>query len=82
MKKILTLILALTMVLTLSACGGNAEAPAEPAAKNDAAAVVTGVEDGVLTVGMECDYAPYNWTQMDDRWRSSIVIILLLCKRL
>ena len=27
---------------------------------------VTGVEDGVLTVGMECAYAPYNWTQMDD----------------
>ena len=26
----------------------------------------TGVEDGVLTVGMECAYAPYNWTQMDD----------------
>ena len=28
--------------------------------------VPTGVEDGVLTVGMECAYAPYNWTQMDD----------------
>ena len=25
-----------------------------------------GVEDGVLTVGMECTYAPYNWTQTDD----------------
>jgi len=24
------------------------------------------VEDGVLTVGMECTYAPYNWTQTDD----------------
>ena len=24
------------------------------------------VEDGVLTVGMECAYAPYNWTQTDD----------------
>ena len=29
-------------------------------------AVSSGVEDGVLTVGMECAYAPYNWTQMDD----------------
>ena len=28
--------------------------------------MITGVEDGVLTVGMECAYAPYNWTQMDD----------------
>ena len=66
MKKILSLILALAMVLTLTACGGNAETPAEPAEKNDASAAVTGVEDGVLTVGMECGYAPYNWTQMDD----------------
>ena len=24
------------------------------------------VEDGVLTVAMECAYAPYNWTQSDD----------------
>ena len=27
---------------------------------------IPGVEDGVLTVGMECAYAPYNWMQMDD----------------
>ena len=27
---------------------------------------ILGLEDGVLTVGMECAYAPYNWTQMDD----------------
>ena len=27
---------------------------------------IPGVEDGVLTVGMECAYAPYNWTQSDD----------------
>ena len=26
----------------------------------------TGVEDGVLTIAMECAYAPYNWTQADD----------------
>ena len=29
-------------------------------------AAVQGVEDGVLTVAMECAYAPYNWTQIDD----------------
>ena len=29
-------------------------------------AAVQGVEDGVLTVAMECAYAPYNWMQMDD----------------
>lgn len=27
---------------------------------------IPGLEDGVLTVGMECAYAPYNWTQMND----------------
>ena len=27
---------------------------------------IPGVEDGVLTVGMECAYAPYNWIQTDD----------------
>lgn len=26
----------------------------------------SGVEDGVLTVAMECAYAPYNWPQPDD----------------
>ena len=31
-----------------------------------ALAAMTGVEDGVLTVAMECAYAPYNWTQSDD----------------
>ena len=29
-------------------------------------AAVQGVEDGVLTVAMECAYPPYNWTQIDD----------------
>lgn len=61
MKKMLSLILALVMVLSLTACGGTAEAPADKPA-----AVVTGVEDGVLTIAMECAYAPYNWTQSDD----------------
>ncbi|MBQ9211375.1 MAG: transporter substrate-binding domain-containing protein [Clostridia bacterium] len=28
--------------------------------------VPSGVEDGVLTVAMECAYAPYNWAQPDD----------------
>jgi putative lysine transport system substrate-binding protein len=68
MKKLISLVLALTMLLTLTACGGS-DAPAAteaPKADAPAAAVATGVEDGVLTVGMECAYAPYNWTQMDD----------------
>ena len=63
MKRIVTMLLALMMVLSLAACGG---APAEEAPALDNKMVVPGTEDGVLTVGMECQYAPYNWTQMDD----------------
>ena len=59
MKKILALALALLMMVAMAACTTS-----EPATNNDAP--FTGVEDGVLTVGMECAYAPYNWTQMDD----------------
>ena len=65
--RMMSLVLILAMLLTLTACGGKTEEPAAaPAETQAAAAVVTGVEDGVLTVGMECAYAPYNWTQMDD----------------
>ncbi|MEG1579389.1 MAG: ABC transporter substrate-binding protein, partial [Oscillospiraceae bacterium] len=66
MRKILTLVLALSMALSLSACGGKDEAPATPAAPEAPAAIASGVEDGVLTVAMECAYAPYNWSQADD----------------
>ncbi|WP_455581602.1 transporter substrate-binding domain-containing protein [Dysosmobacter sp.] len=71
MKKFLSLLMALAMTLSLAACGSKEEAPAEPPAQtqqpsSDAASVPSGVEDGVLTIAMECAYAPYNWTQSDD----------------
>ena len=73
MKKMLALVLALTMALTLAACGGNDapestgnDTPGEVLQTTPSWTVVPGTEDGVLTVGMECAYAPYNWTQMDD----------------
>ena len=72
MKKLAAMVLALALVLSMTACGSapKTETPAAtnpaPAATDAPAAVITGVEDGVLTVGMECAYAPYNWTQMDD----------------
>lgn len=53
MKKFLALAMALAMTASLAACGGSS-------------AVASGVEDGVLTVAMECAYAPYNWSQPDD----------------
>ena len=63
MKKLIALVLALTMALTLAACGGN---PGGETTGAPTASSIPGLEDGVLTVGMECAYAPYNWTQMDD----------------
>ena len=51
MKRILTLLLVLTMALALAACGGKDNA---------------GDEKKVLRVAMECAYAPYNWTQPTD----------------
>ena len=65
--RMMSLVLILAMLLTLTACGGSdAPAATEAPAAEAPAAAITGVEDGVLTVGMECAYAPYNWTQMDD----------------
>ena len=72
MRKILSIILALTLLLSLTACGSpaatetTAPTAGETASQESGSTVITGVEDGVLTVGMECAYAPYNWTQMDD----------------
>ena len=65
MKRIHALVLAAMMLLSMAACAASTPAAAEAAADTNTEAV-TGVEDGVLTVGMECAYAPYNWTQMDD----------------
>ena len=70
MKKFLTLLMALSMCLSLAACGGSSEETAETPADSEPAgedgAVSSGVEDGVLTIAMECAYAPYNWSQSDD----------------
>ena len=78
MKKILSIIMVLAMTLALAACGGSSApaattapaateaAPAATEAAAPAADVPAGLEDGVLTIAMECAYAPYNWTQSDD----------------
>ncbi len=50
MKKLLAAVIALMMVMASAAFAEG----------------TTGVEDGVLTVAMECAYAPYNWAQPDD----------------
>lgn len=56
MKKIAALVMAVAMMLTMVVCSASASD----------ATVPSGVEDGVLTIAMECAYAPYNWAQSDD----------------
>lgn len=51
MKKVLAMVLVLMMAFASAAIAEGG---------------ATGVEDGVLTVAMECAYAPYNWAQPDD----------------
>lgn len=55
MRKITAIALAVVMVLSMCAMSAFA-----------AQTVPTGVEDGVLTIALECAYAPYNWSQSDD----------------
>ena len=61
MRKITCLVLSLMLALSLAACGSGSTTSTTAAA--DAS---TGVEDGVLTIAMECAYAPYNWMQGND----------------
>lgn len=71
MKKWMMSALALTMALALvlTGCGGTAASGASgSSAGSDAGSAASGstAQDNVLTVAMECAYAPYNWTQNDD----------------
>ena len=69
MRKITCLVLSLVLALSRAACGSGSTASttaAADAAETAAASASTGVEDGVLTIAMECAYAPYNWMQGDD----------------
>ncbi len=51
---ILIIVLAVVLIVFVIKPGAKKETP------------VQGLEDGVLTVAMECAYAPYNWAQPDD----------------
>ena len=55
MKRILNGFIAVVLGLSLVACGSN-----ESTTNGEVAA--TESEGGVLRVGMECNYAPFNWT--------------------
>ena len=58
MKKFMSLLLTLAVVFSLAACGSGTK---DNKNKNGNAA-----DADVLRVGMECNYAPYNWSQTDD----------------
>ena len=71
MKKMFAVLLALVLALSLSACvqvqtSPDADQKGEEAQDSGESAAIPGLEDGVLTIAMECAYAPYNWTQYDD----------------
>ena len=72
MRKMISVIAALSLALSLAACGsaGSSSAPAAGSASGSTAASASAsgsaASDNVLTVAMECAYAPYNWTQPDD----------------
>lgn len=61
MKKIFAMLLALLMLTAAFAgCGKKDEE------NTDKTELDTIKEAGVLRVGMECDYAPFNWTQTEE----------------
>ncbi|HZJ75963.1 MAG TPA: transporter substrate-binding domain-containing protein [Clostridia bacterium] len=72
MKKIFSLILVSVMLLSFAACGGNGGDTSTSSSTVHSTEGTTAkplielakiVESGVIKVGMECDYAPFNWTQ-------------------
>ena len=75
LKVVLTGLLLVTMSMGVFGCGNKADQ--KPADQQDAKQEekqpeqqpegVPTVEDGKLRVAMECGYAPFNWTQVDDK---------------
>ena len=63
-KKVLAVLIVAVMAFAFAGCGNNDKKSGGGA---DVAADKNSVlQTGVLRVGMECAYAPYNWTQNDD----------------
>ncbi len=67
MKRLINVLLVFMMFLAFSACSSSSSSSTTTESETqDTTTVESGVEDGVLTIAMECAYAPYNWTQTDD----------------
>ena len=56
MKKLIAILLVVLLMLSLAACGKKEEEDETP--KSDMETIKA---SGKLRVGMECDYAPFNW---------------------
>ena len=52
MKKIISVLIAAVLAIGMTGCGSQKKENAN--------------DGDVLRVGMECNYAPYNWSQADD----------------
>ena len=56
-KLLLLLTISLSAIMLLTGCGKNGAKVEESSSET---------EEEVFRVGLECGYAPFNWTQMDD----------------
>ena len=74
MKKFLALLLIMSMCLGLAACAAPAAsqapaaesaAPAAPIETAAPAAATAAPAEGPFRIGLECNYAPFNWTQTE-----------------
>lgn len=66
-RNLLSLLLAGIMVFSLTACSSSDQSTdADNTSSSDTAVTkAASSEDNYFRVGMECDYAPFNWTQAD-----------------
>lgn len=66
MKRKLLSVSALAMACMLAFAGCSSSSKTEEKAADETTTEGAGESDNVLSVAMECGYAPYNWTQSDD----------------
>ncbi len=59
MKRITALLLVLILVFAFAGCSGSGKKEDEKAGSEETA-------KATFTVGMECNYAPFNWTQAEE----------------
>lgn len=68
LRRIMSLLLAVAMLLTLVACGSSAKEEAQPTdeqGENSTPEDENPYPNGQLRVGMECAYAPNNWQESE-----------------